>query len=795
MLENRLRWIFLLLMGLLLTSLLSGCGGLETASVELRLDPGTLESAYPGREYTLRVELARQNYAGPVQLLVQVPEGFEANFGQNPVLGNSAELTLRLSPTLDPGRYELRLQAQDLGGHPLDEALLVVFVEAPSLSLTLRPSSLSLAPGESARVALDVRAVNGAFARVHLAAAGTPAGLSVTFDANDFALAAGETKTVNLRLDASSSVTPGTYAFRVQASDGERTLGDASLRVEVSRPALDLSVSPASLSMDPGDVGSVTLTLRSVGGFSGTVTVSCAPSAAEVTCGVAAGVVTLAKDETKTISATVGLSSSARASSYSVQFRAVSGALSDSASVSIAVGDTTGFNVDTPLATVIRLRGQNNRGDAAVDGWGVPIAYFEITRAEGYLAPLYFAIEQVRDPEGVVRPVNALFTEYRFTYNDATTGGNVTTGGSMYLRADIAPQAKLGSWTVTVRAFDPSVGDVQRVSFELEVQNPFLLTFDPEAGMDVLGPNRIALKQGQEGAPAGRVGMTLHPYIVGGSSGTPYTAELEIVAVSKEGLPLTLAGNTGFFSGYTSSGTPVCAVASGVNALDEVNQGLVGVKLGSSCSATVSVTPVITQPIRVQVSPEASVGNYRILIRGSRTPGGYWRVAGSPSDYFGPGGGYVPEQTAWRVPYELAVKVQVEENYLRLTANRDRVTLPEPSSSSTCTYEDVLIEVEAVGDGIRWAYPWMPPSFSGGWYSTTDLSCPNVTSLGKAYRYSAAAVVPPSTETISLGRGYGSLSSSIEMEYVLSFTDAETWMPVWWTGTVRRKVTVQVDAP
>ena len=798
---------------------LSGCGLQGPASVKLNLSPAALVHALPGGSYDVTVKLVRQNYTGPVTLSLDSTPGFHATYSQNPVLGNSTVLHLRLDATLSPGHYPLRLVAKDVKGKPLGEARLDVTVEAPELSLALNPTSLSITPGQTANAVLTAKSQKGALQSVHLEVVGLPSGLTVTLSPNDFALNAGETKTVNVSINASASAEAGQYTLLFQATSNGRILGFGTLTVKLSQPGIHLSVSPSTLSLNPGDSGSVALTVESVGGFAGTVALSCT-APANVTCTLAASSVTLAAGGSKTVNATLALSSSASAASYTVRFKANAGSLSVEKSVTITSASTSGFNVTTPLAHVIRLRGQNNRSTAGNDGSGVPITYFDITRTPGYSAPIHFSIKQVKDPSGNIRPVNALFSEYRFTHNDSSSGSPTTTSGVMYLRADISPHADMGTWTVTVKALDLTNSKAKLIDVKVKVEDPFELQFYADPSVASLGPNQIAIKQGQEGpgsprASIGEIGFALHPFITGDDRyhRTPLRTEVHIQAVYKDGAPLPLNGATGFFTttiGYSSTPTSKCKVATGADTLGNTGVGIIGVRVSTSCSGSSYASSTMTQPLRIQISPNAKEGNYTVKIRGVRSAGGYWIVTGSLNDYFSPGGGYIPEQNspAWHVTYNLDIQVQVDTNYLQLTPSRMNISIPAPSAG--CIIRSTTIQAASIGDGVATVSVDKAATLSPAWawaVSTGLTSCSSMSGDQNAYQWPPELDTTPATLTIPVnltfkfGRSSDgtpppppTASADFTVTYWFNNANVISSLP-WWTGTAGRKVIIHVEAP
>jgi uncharacterized repeat protein (TIGR03803 family) len=94
--------------------------------------------------------------------------------------------------------------------------------------------------------------------------------------------------------------TPGTYTLTASYGGGGVVTGSVSAPVTetVVTPSVTASVSPSTLTVAPGSSGTLTLTLTTVGGFTGTVNFSCGSLPAHIGCSFAPPSLTIAAGET-----------------------------------------------------------------------------------------------------------------------------------------------------------------------------------------------------------------------------------------------------------------------------------------------------------------------------------------------------------------------------------------------------------------------------------------------------------------------------------------------------------------
>jgi hypothetical protein len=188
--------------------------------------------------------------------------------------GGEATLRVRVPENLPPGNYLLR--AFNIPSVPFfDYASNLLGLEVSWFDLTLFPASLTLQPGQSGTTTLTITPQGGFTGTVNLSlvdGSGNPVP-GITLSPTSVSVT-GPFSTHNLTVNVASSVAPGTYSLQVRATSGSLT-GTANLSLTVTTaPDFTLSLNPASLTLQPGQSGTTTLTITPQGGFTGTVNLS-----------------------------------------------------------------------------------------------------------------------------------------------------------------------------------------------------------------------------------------------------------------------------------------------------------------------------------------------------------------------------------------------------------------------------------------------------------------------------------------------------------------------------------------
>lgn len=186
---------------------------------------------------------------------------------------NGTTVTLSGTPTT-AGSYPLSVSVVDGNGVNLAQSYtLTVAKAATSTVLTSSTANANL----GAQIVLT--------AKVTPATSGTATG-TVTFYDGTTAIGSGKVAATTVTL-TTSSLAAGTHILSAQYTGDANYIASSSgaLTQIVTSPDYSIAAAPASLTLNRGQTGQVVLTLTSVGGYAGTVSLSCGTLPTYVSCG------------------------------------------------------------------------------------------------------------------------------------------------------------------------------------------------------------------------------------------------------------------------------------------------------------------------------------------------------------------------------------------------------------------------------------------------------------------------------------------------------------------------------
>lgn len=170
-----------------------------------------------GASGTVTVNITRNaTFTGPVALTLEgAPAGVTGTFNPASATGASSTLTLNVAATAAAGTPTLTIRGK---GDGIDKTVTVrLTVEAlPDFSMALNPASVSLKPGGTATVTVNLNRVGGFADPVELSIEGLPTGVTATFDPSPATANA-----ATLTLTAAANAATGAYpAITVRGSGG-----------------------------------------------------------------------------------------------------------------------------------------------------------------------------------------------------------------------------------------------------------------------------------------------------------------------------------------------------------------------------------------------------------------------------------------------------------------------------------------------------------------------------------------------------------------------------------------------
>lgn len=312
----------------------------QTATLQLTVTgaatPGYTLSATPaalsltaGSNGTSAIAITRTaGFAGNVTLAVEgAPSGVTASFAPNPASGNTSTLTVNTTAATAPGTYNLTVRGTASGQTDRTIVVALTVNALPGVTVTLNPTSLSIAQGANAQSAVTLARVGGLTGDIAMTASGAPAGMTVAFNP---ATVSATSSTITVTV--AGSVATGVYPITITGTGTGNVVGTATLTVTVTS-AQGFTLSASNSSVVQGSTGTSTVTITRVGGYANNVDLTATNLPANVTAAFNPASVT-GTTSTLTFTAAAG----ATPGTYSVTVNGTgTGATNQSTTVSLTV--------------------------------------------------------------------------------------------------------------------------------------------------------------------------------------------------------------------------------------------------------------------------------------------------------------------------------------------------------------------------------------------------------------------------------------------------------------------------
>jgi subtilisin family serine protease len=228
----------------------------------------------PGGTASYTVSVAGVNgFAGDVSLSLSGLSGAQASWAFTPAIVSGGSGTARVDVTtaagITPGSYLLTLTGT--GGSTSRSAYATLVIPAPpNFTLAASPASRTVPAGDPTTYTATVGALNGFTGNVALSVSGLPAGVgSATFAPASVAGAGGS----QLTITTLATAPPGTYSLSVTGTSGSLS-HTAAVTLTVTARDFTLAASPSSATVSRGQTASYTVSIGSVNGFTGAVSLS-----------------------------------------------------------------------------------------------------------------------------------------------------------------------------------------------------------------------------------------------------------------------------------------------------------------------------------------------------------------------------------------------------------------------------------------------------------------------------------------------------------------------------------------
>jgi uncharacterized membrane protein len=213
----------------------------------------------------------------------------------------------------------------------------------PNFNMGLSPATSTVAQGSYTAITVSMNSLNGFAGSVNLNASITPniANSNIGLNPSSSSLFTGNAfATLTISVPGNAAV--GTYTLKVTGTSGQLShSANSILQVTIPQPPdFTLQASPSSINVTRGSADTSTITLTSVGGFSGVVNVSAtiSPSGANSpTLSLNPIRVTLLSGGTANVVLTVTTTGTTNRGGYTVIVQGQSGTLSNTVSISVLV--------------------------------------------------------------------------------------------------------------------------------------------------------------------------------------------------------------------------------------------------------------------------------------------------------------------------------------------------------------------------------------------------------------------------------------------------------------------------
>jgi subtilase family serine protease len=280
-------------------------------------------------------------FSGSVTLAASgLPSGVTASFGTNPTTGTSV-LTLTASSTATTGSATVTITGTSGSLSATTTIALTVNSSAtPAFSVSASPTSLTITQGSSGTSTITITSTGGFDSATTLSASGLPSGVTASFSTNPVTPPANGSATSTLTLTASASATVGTATVTITGTSGS-TSHSATIALTVNASSgtknFTLSMSPSSFVLYNGYTEYNTVTITSVNGFSGSVTLSVNEFPSGVSASASSNPVTVPANGSATVTIYWTASYRAPDQTTTIEFIGTSGSLTNEIPVTIEV--------------------------------------------------------------------------------------------------------------------------------------------------------------------------------------------------------------------------------------------------------------------------------------------------------------------------------------------------------------------------------------------------------------------------------------------------------------------------
>ena len=522
----------------------------------LSLSPGTI-TINPGGSGRITATIVRESgFTGSVTLALMssLPSGVTASI-TNPGTGNTGYIDLTAGASCQlVTNASIRVQAQSTSAAAVENTFSLTTAKPPGIrSLSLSPGTITINPGGSGRITATIVRESGFTGSVTLALMSSlPSGVTASITNPG----TGNTGYIDLTAGASCQLVTNA-SIRVQAQSTSAAAVESTFSLTTAKPPgiQSLSLSPGTITINPGGSGRITATIVRESGFTGSVTLALMSS---LPSGVTASITNPGTGNTGYIDLTAGTSC-----------QLVSGAVIrvQAQSTSAAAVEST-FSLTTAKPPGIQSLSLSP-GTITINPGGSGRITATIVRESGFTGSVTLALMSSL-PSGVTASIT-----------------NPGTGNTGYIDLTAAVSCQLvTNASIRVQAQSTSAA---------AVENTFLLNTTPGPGIASVSLNPASTDVARGGATSVNVGIVREAGFAGA------------VSIAASNLP------EGVYATYSQ---PVTGNLGGINLSADANAGVVSNHLvtitasaagvaAKSAALTLSVT---TEVIRPDLIPAALAG-------------------------------------------------------------------------------------------------------------------------------------------------------------------------------------------
>ena len=232
---------------------------------------------------------------------------------------------------------------------------------SPSFTISASPSSLTIQQGSKGTSTITATISGGFNSAISLSASGAPLGVAVSFNPQTIPAPGAGSSTMTMTILGPAM--PGTYPITVTGNGGGvQQNTTVTLTITTPGPSFTISASPSSLTIQPGNVGTTTITTTISGGFNSAISLSV--SGAPLGVAVSFNPQTIPAPGAGSSTMTISVFQFAKPGTYKILVTGSGGGIKQNTIVTLTVASSQGFSLSASPASL--TIGQGNQGTSTI---------------------------------------------------------------------------------------------------------------------------------------------------------------------------------------------------------------------------------------------------------------------------------------------------------------------------------------------------------------------------------------------------------------------------------------------